>query len=319
MSVSSRQFQLHHPWWTVLFLTVVAFFMVGLAALPVWGWIELRFSPVQRHYLPLYLDATFGVLEGSGPKQVEWIEKRAPDKPWEVAQPEDLDPIQGEGAPFQLSQQARSQGWTELGYDSWDLYTQVVIRDYLETHFYGGHSLLFLVLQPFELVFVCWMFWKYFEHWRKDLARERGLHWDPHYRPNTLDQDLRLFAKQLAQESKEATAQVRRWVTPKPQDAGRPAILAVESATVSPSGTAPATTPTPSVGATAPVAKKVTEATSTPRSKPTVPAVKPSPATIPEPQSGPQTVTKPVPNSPFGKPAATGEPANKWDISQWID
>lgn len=44
-----------------------------------------------------------------------------------------------------------------------------------------------------------------------------------------------------------------------------------------------------------------------------------SPAATPKPQSAPQTVTKPVPSSPFGKPAATGEPANTWDISQWID
>ncbi len=323
MIAPSQTFQLHHPWWTVLFLTGVAFLVVGLVVLPGWGWIELRFSPVQRHYLPVYLNANLGVLQNSGPEHVSWIEKRAPNKPWEVAQPEDLELTQGEGAPFHLSQQARSQGWTELGYDSGDMYTQREIRDYLETNFYGGHSLLFFVLQPFELVAVGWMFWKYFQHWRKDLARERGLHWDPHYRPNTLDQDLRLFAKQLAQESKDATAQVRRWVTPKPQNAGRPVILDVESATVSPSQVAPTMPPIPAISRPKPastIVAKAAEVTPVQTLKPAAPTKQPSQPVTPKPQPvEAQAEPKPTPTSPFGRPHADGGPERKWDVSQWID
>lgn len=321
----SRTFQLHHPWLTLLFLTVVAALAAGLMSLPVWGWIELRFSPVQRHYLPAYLNATAGVLTGSGPEHVDWIEKRAPGKPWEIALPEDLDPAPApEGAtPFQLSNAARSEGWNGLGYSSGGRDKEEEIRDYLQANFFGGHSLLFLILQPLELVFVGWLFWKYFDQWRKNLARQQGRYWDPHYRPNTLDQDLRLFLKQLAGEIKEITIQVRRWVTPKQGSSTQPMILAVESATVSPSRVAETATPVKSQAkpnAGMPLPAEVAEVAPVQSPKPAAPATKPSRTATPKPQRAKaQPEPKPTPGSPFGKPIAEGELARKWDISQWID
>ncbi|MGI4831618.1 MAG: hypothetical protein ACRYFU_26060 [Janthinobacterium lividum] len=325
MNAPFRTSQLNHPWLTLLFLTAVAALSVGLMSLPVWGWIELRFSPVQRFYLPAYLNATTGALTGAGPAYVGWIEKRGPGKAWEIAQPEDLDPAPApEGAtPFQLSNAARSEGWNELGYSSGGTDKEEDIRDYLQSSFFGGHSLLFLILQPLELVFVGWLFWKYFDHWRKDLARERGSYWDPHYRPNTLDQDLRLFLKQLAGESREITIQVRRWATPKQGSPAQPMIFAAESATVSPSRTADTATPIgsqakPNAGTPFPV--KVAEGPPVQSPKPAAPATKPNQPPAPKPQPvKAQPKAQPTPRSPFGKPVAEDEPERKWDISQWID
>ena len=325
MNAPFRTFQLNHPWLTLLFLTMVAALAAGLMALPVWGWIELRFSPVQRFYLPAYLNATTGALTGAGPAYVGWIEKRGPGKAWEIAQPEDLDPAPAsEGAtPFQLSNAARSEGWNELGYSSGGRDKEGDIRDYLQSNFFSDHSLLFLILQPLELVFVGWLFWKYFDHWRKDLARERGSYWDPHYRPNTLDQDLRLFLKQLARESKEITIQVRRWVTPKQGSPAQPMILAAESATVSPSRIAESATPVgsqPKPKAGLPIIAKVAEAAPVQSQKPVAPVTKPSQPAAPKPQRAKaQPEPQPASRSPFGKPVAEDEPERKWDISQWID
>lgn len=213
----SRPFTLRHPWWSVVFLTLLGVVFVLLALLPVWGWVEVRFSPVQRFYLPVYLQSTVGVLAGSGPEYVEWIEKRAPGKAWEIAQPEDLVPLKDGVAPFELSKLALSQGWSELGYTASGTSQEQETRDYLEMNVFGGHSLLFLVLQPFELVLAGWMCWKFFDNWRNNLARERGLDWDPQYVPHTLNQDLELFRKQMIQEVKAAAVQVRRWLAPKPE------------------------------------------------------------------------------------------------------
>jgi hypothetical protein len=210
MIALSRPFTLRHPWWSVVFLTLFGVLFVLTALLPVWGWVELRFSPLQRFYLPVYLQSTVGVLQGSGPEYVQWIEKRAPGKAWEIADPGDLVPLKDGVAPFELSRPALSQGWTELGYTARGTFQQQETRDYLEANVFGGHSLLFLVLQPFELVLVGWMCWKFFSSWRNNLARERGLHWDPPYVPHTLSQDLELFTKQMIQEVKAAAIQVRR-------------------------------------------------------------------------------------------------------------
>ena len=325
MNAPFRTFQLNHPWLTLLFLTMVATLAVGLTSLPVWGWIELRFSPVQRFYLPAYLNATTGALTGAGPAYVGWIEKRGPGKAWEIAQPEDLDsaPAPEGTTPFQLSNTARSEGWNELGYSSGGTDKEEDIRDYLQSNFFGGHSLLFLILQPLELVFVGWLFWKYFDHWREDLARERGSYWDPHYRPNTLDQDLRLFLKQLARESKEMTIQVRRWVAPKQGSPAQPMVLAAGSTTVSPSRIVQAEPPVqsqPKPKAVMPVVVKVAEVAPVQSPKPAAPATKPSQPAAPKRQPvKAQPKAQSTPKSPFGKPIAADEPARKWDISQWID
>jgi hypothetical protein len=206
--VLSQPFTLRHPWWSVVFLTIVGVLFVLLALLPVWGWVEVRFSPIQRFYLPAYLQSTVGVLAGSGPEYVKWIEKRAPGKEWEIADPEDLVPLKDGAAPFELSAPAKSQGWSELGYTTNGTFKEQETRDYLERNVFGGHSLLFLVLQPFELVLIGWMCWKFFSSWRNNLARERGLHWDPHYVPHTLGQDFKLFRKQMIQEVKATAVQV---------------------------------------------------------------------------------------------------------------
>ena len=312
MTSLSRRFALRHPWWTLVFLTIGIVLLVLLALLPVWGWVEVRFSPVQRFYLPAYLQSTVGVLAGSGPEHVEWIEKRAPGKVWEIADPGDLVPVKEGSAPFELSKPALSQGWTELGYTARGTFQQQETRDYLERNVFGGHSLLFLVLQPFELVLVGWMCWKFFDSWRNNLARERGLHWDPHYVPHTLGQDLTLFRKQMIQEVKAAAIQVWRRFAPKQPTAVMLAVFASGSVTVSPSGTvtAGASIPKePKPKAVAPSVMKAAEITPDQRPEPTASEAKPS-----QPAA-----SKPAPSSPFGKPAAQGEPERKWDVSQWID
>jgi hypothetical protein len=309
--VLSQPFTLRHPWWSVVFLTIVGVLFVLLALLPVWGWVEVRFSPIQRFYLPAYLQSTVGVLAGSGPEYVKWIEKRAPGKEWEIADPEDLVPLKDGAAPFELSAPAKSQGWSELGYTTNGTFKEQETRDYLERNVFGGHSLLFLVLQPFELVLIGWMCWKFFSSWRNNLARERGLHWDPHYVPHTLGQDFKLFRKQMIQEVKATAVQVRRRLAPKQPTFVMPAVLARESVTISPSGTvgAEASVPKePKPKAVAPRVRKVAKVALAQRRKPTAP-VKPSEPPAP----------KPVPTSPFGKPVAQGEPERKWDLSQWIE
>ena len=310
MIALSRPFTLRHPWWSVVFLMLLGVLFIPLALLPVWGWIEVRFSPVQRFYLPVYLQSTVGVLQGSGPEYVEWIEKRAPGKAWEIADPGDLVPVKEGTAPFELSKPALSQGWTELGYTTRGTYQQQETRDYLEANVFGGHSLLFLVLQPFELVLVGWMCWKFFDNWRNNLARERGLHWDPQYVPHTLGQDLELFTKQMIQEVKGTAIQARSWFAPKHPTAAMPAVFVSGSVPVSPSETveAVALPKEREPEAAAPAVTKAAEVTPDRRSQPTSPVVKAS-----------QQPPSKSPSSPFGRPPAHGEPERKWDVSQWIE
>ena len=311
MIALSRPFTLRHPWWSVVFLTILGVLFVLLALLPVWGWVEVRFSPVQRFYLPVYLQSTVGVLQGSGPEYVEWIEKRAPGKAWEIADPGDLVPVKEGTAPFELSKPALSQGWTELGYTTRGTYQQQETRDYLEANVFGGRSLLFLVLQPFELVLVGWICWNFFDSWRNNLARKQGLHWDPQYVPHTLSQDLELFTQQMIQEVKATAIQVRRGHTSKQPTVAMSAVSASESVTVSPSGTVgegASTLREPKPKAAPTTVTKPAEVTPDRRPKPTAPVVKPS-----------QPPASKSSSSPFGKPPAHGEPERKWDVSQWIE
>ena len=309
MSVSSREFQLHHPWLWVLGLLCGMFLLIGLACVPVFGWIELRFSPLQRHYLTEYLQSSVGAITNGPPQYVEWIEKKGTGRDWQIARPDDVTPNTQDYPPFQLSPAAQAGGWN--------------IRDTLQARIFDGHSLLYFVLQPFEVFLAGYLCWKVFDRWREQQARERGNRWGTVPQFNPWDEDLRAFLKQLAQGTGKAAIQAGRRVEVKRQSMRRPAATVTPGVTVSPSGVA-SITPVPGPAATAPNAVKVVEATPAPRLKPPVPAAKPSPAATSKPQqakpqSVAQTVTKPVPNSPFGKPAATGEPANKWDISQWID
>jgi hypothetical protein len=310
MIALSQPFTLRHPWWSVVFLTLVGVLFFLLLLLSVWGWVELRFSPFQRFYLPVYLQSTAGVLEGSGPEYVEWIEKRAPGKAWEIAAPEDLVPLKNGVAPFELSKLARSQGWSELGYTSGGTFQQQETRDYLEANVFGGHSFSFLFLQPFELILAGWVCWEVFDRWRNNLARKRGLHWDPHYVPHTLSQDLRLFAEQMIQEGKSAAGQVRSWLAPKQPTVAMSAVSASGSGTVSPSETVKAGAPIPGSEPNAASLSVTKSAEGTPdlRPKPTSPVAKPGQSPAPK-----------LPSSPFGRPPAHGEPERKWDVSQWID
>ena len=319
MSFESRNFELHHPW-LFIFGSVCGFvLLLGLLCLPVWGWIELRFSPLQRHYLAEYLQSSVGVVAGSGPEYVEWIKKKGPAGKWETAEPGDVVPTAQAYPLFKLSPAALAHGWIDLGYNTDGTFEQRDVRDTLQAEIFDGHSLLYFVLQPFEVFLAGYLCWKVFDHWREQQARERGNRWGTVPQFNPWDEDLRAFLKQLAQGTGKAAIQAGRWVEARRQSMCRPAAIVTPGMTVSPSGVV-STTPVPGPAATAPIAVKVAEATPAARPKPTVPTAKPSPAATTKPQQpAPQTVTKPVPNSPFGKPAATGEPANKWDISQWID
>jgi hypothetical protein len=310
MMALSRPFTLRHPWWSVVLLTILAALLGLLSLLPVWGWIEVRFSPIQRFYLPTYLQSTVGVLKGSGPEYVKWIEKRAPGKAWEIAEPGDLAPSKDGTAPFQLSKSAESDGWSELGYTARGSFQQQETRDYLQTNVFEGRSLLFLVLQPFELFLVGWMCWKFFASWRNNLARKRGLHWDPQYVPHTLNQDLELFRKQMIQEAKVVAVQARRWVAPKARTVALPVVFASGSVTVSPLRTVEAVAISKELEpkAAPPTETKAAEVTPDSRPKPAAPVVKPS-----------QSPASESPRSPFGKPPAHGEPERKWDVSQWIE
>jgi hypothetical protein len=310
MIAVSRRFALRHPWWSLVFLTTLGVLFVLTALLPVWGWVELRFSPLQRFYLPVYLQSTVGVLQGSGPEYVQWIEKRAPGKAWVIADPGDLVPLKHGTVPFELSTPAKSQGWSELGYTTNGVFQEQETRDYLEANFFGGHSLLFLILQPFELVLAGWMCWKFFGSWRNNLARERGLHWDPQYVPHTFAQDLELFTKQI-QEVKATAIQARSWLAPKQQPVAMPAVLESGSVTVSPSETvgAGASIPRePKPKAVPLTVTKAAEVTPDQPLEPTAPVARPN-----------QSPASKLPSSPFGKPPAHGEPERKWDVSQWIE
>ena len=323
MIAPSRNFQLHHPWLTVLYLFTQMMLVLGLALLPVWGWVQLRFSPVQRFYLPVYLESSIGVLAGSEPEYVKWIEKRAPGREWEIAQSDDLIPLKDGVAPFQLSKVAQAQGWSELGYNPSGTFKERDTRDYLEGNVFGGHSLWFLILQPLELVLVGWLCWKIFDNWRKDLARERGSAWDPNYRPTPWDEDLALFTKLLYGEAKTGVVRARRWLASKQKREEQPAVVAVDRATVSPSRHAPPVPPIPSAPkpkAAAPAAPKVSEVGPVRSPKPTAPVTQSSPPAAPKPQPvKAQPDPQPTPSSPFGKPVAEGQTERKWDISQWID
>lgn len=311
MIALSRPFTLRHPWWSVVFLTLFGVLFILIALLPVWGWVEVRFSPVQRFYLPIYLQSTVGVLQNSEPEYVKWIEKRAPGKAWEIADPGDLVPVKEGSAPFELSKSALSEGWTELGYAEGGTFQQQETRDFLETDFFGGHSFLFLFLQPFELVLIGWMCWKFFDNWRNNLARERGLHWDPHYVPHTLGQDLELFTKEIIQEVKATAIETRRRLAPRQPTVAMSAVSASKSVTVSPSGTVgegPPTLREPKPKAAPTTVTKPAEVTPDPRPKPT--------ALVARPSHPPASKSS---SSPFGKPPAHGEPERKWDVSQWIE
>ena len=315
MSVSSREFQLHHPLLWVLGLVCGMFLLIGLACAPVFGWIELQFSPLQRNYLTAYLQSSVGAITDGAPQYVEWIEKKGPGRDWEIARSEDLVPSRQDYPPFQLSPAAQANGWNDLGYNTAGTFEQRYIRDTLQARIFDGHSLLYFVLQPFEVFLAGFFCWKVFDRWREQQARERGNRWGTVPQFNPWDEDLRAFLKQLAQGTGKAAIQAGRWVEARRQSMRRPAATVTPGVTVSPSGVA-SITPVPGPAATAPNAVKVAEATPAPRPKPPVPAAKPSPAATQKPQ---QSATKPVPSSPFGKPAAGSEPASKWDISQWID
>ena len=323
MTSRSRTFQLHHPWLTVLSFVVLASLALGLIALPVWGWIVLRFSPVQRHYLPVYLQSSVGVLTGDGPNYVEWIKKRGPGKDWVVAQSEDLVPTDQDYPPFQLSPAALASGWNDLGFNTDGTFTQRDVRDTLQAEIFDGHSLLFFVLQPFELFLVGWLCWMFLDRWRKQQARERGAVWDENYRPAPWGDDLALFLNQLARETREGAVGTRRWIVARQQSLRRPAVVEVKSATVSPSRIVEVASPIPSQPkpkAVTPVVSKGVEVAPVQSQKPAAPVTKPSQPAAPKLQPvKAQPAPKPAPTSPFGKAVAEGETERKWDISQWID
>ncbi len=315
MTSRSRTFQLHHPWLTLLSVVMLAALGLGLITLTVWGLIALRFSPVQRHYLPIYLQSSVGVLTGDGPEYVEWIKKKGPGRDWVIAQPEDLVPTRQDYPPFQLSPAALAHRWTDLGFNTDGTFTQRDTRDTLQAEIFDGHSLLFFVLQPFELFLVGFLFWKVFDHWRKQQARERGAVWDVNYRPAPWGDDLALFLNQLARETREGAAGSWRWIVARQQSMRQPPAIAVESATVLPSQIVEAVAPVPvkpKPKTVTPVVSKVVEVAPVQSPKPSAPATKPQPVK-------PQPAPKPAPTSPFGKAVAESEPERKWDISQWID
>ena len=199
MSVSSREFQLHHPWLWVLGLLCGMFLLIGLACVPVFGWIELRFSPLQRHYLTEYLQSSVGAITDGAPQYVEWIEKKGTGRDWEIARPDDVTTNTQDYPPFQLSPAAQAGGWNDLGYNTAGTFEQRDIRDTLQAKIFDGHSLLSFVLQPFEVFLAGFFCWKVFDRWREQQARERGNRWGTVPQFNPWDEDLRAFLKQLAQ------------------------------------------------------------------------------------------------------------------------
>ena len=320
MSLSSRDFQFHHPWLWIFGSVCGIVLSIGLLCLPVWGWIELRFSPLQRHYLSDYLQSSIGVVAGSGLEHVPWIEKRGPGRDWEIAEPEDLLPTKEDYPPFQLTPAALAHGWTDLGYNTGGAFEQQDIRDTLQARIFDGHSLLFFILQPFELFLVGFLCWKTFDHWRGQQARKRGARWgmEPQFAP--WQEDLALFLKQLAQGTRQTTVQTWRWIAAKQQSRRQPAAVAVAGATVAPVGTVPTVTPVPKPNVAAPVAVKAAGATLSSSPKVAAATTKPGQAAAPKPQLvKSQPEPKSAQSSPFGKPVAEGEPKRKWDVSQWID
>jgi hypothetical protein len=284
--------------------------MTGLG----WGWGQLRFSPIQRYYFGAYAEASVGVSTGSGSDHVKWIEKRAPDRAWQIADPEDLVPSVG-AAPFALSESARSQGWSELGYDSSGTYPEREIRNFIQADVFDGHSFPFLILQPFMFVFAGWLCWKFFDRWREREARDRGAPWDPEYRPNTLSQDLRLFFRQASGEVKASANRIRSGVA----SWRKLRVEAIPGVTVSPSRMAQRATEIPEKP---PVSVAVCVAKPIPvqqfKTAPSPPARRPSKVPKPQPAE-PESEPKPVAVSPFGKPVAEGQAETKWDISKWIE
>lgn len=320
MSLSSRNFQLHHPWLWIFGSVSGIVLSIGLLCLPVWGWIQLRFSPLQRHYLSEYLQSSLGVVAGSGPEHVQWIEKRGPGRDWEIAEPEDLLPTRQDYPPFQLTPAALAHGWTDLGYNTGGTFEQRDIRDTLQTRIFNGHSFLFFILQPFELFLVGFLCWKMFDHWREQQARKRGARWGMETQFAPWDEDLALFLKQLGQGIRGGAVQTWRWIAARQQSRRQPAAVAVAGATVAPAGTVPTVTPVPRLNVAAPVAVKAAGVTAPSSPKVAAATTDPSQAAAPKAQLvKSQPEPKSAPSSPFGKPVLEGEPQRKWDVSQWID
>ncbi len=311
----SRRTELIHPVRTMLFYGAQMLVYLGIVTALAWSWGQLRFSPLQRYYLGAYAEASVGVVTGSSSDHVRWIEKRAPDRAWQIADPDDLVPASTGVAPFALSESARSQGWSELGYDSSGTYPEREIRNFLQADVFDGHSFPVLILQPFTFVFAGWLCWKFFDRWRKQEARDRGAPWDPEYRPNTLSQDLRLFFQQVSREVKSNANRIRSGAASWRKLQSE----AVPGAAVSPSGMAQRATAIPEKPAT-PIAVSVAEPTPVQQSRPAASSLSSRSPKIPkaklvEPESEP----KPVAVSPFGKPVAEDQAETKWDISKWIE
>ena len=308
----SRRTELIHPVRTMLFYGAQGIVYLAVVMALGWGWGQLRFSPLQRYYFVAYAEASVGVATGSSSDHVKWIEKRASDRAWQIADPEDLVPASIGVAPFALSESARSQGWSDLGYDSSGTYPEREIRNFLQADVFDGHSFPFLLLQPFTFVFAGWLCWKFFDRWREREARDRGAPWDPEYRHNTLSQDLRLFLRHVSREVKANAKRIRNRVA----SWRKLRVEVLPGATVSPSGMAQPATTIPEKPA-APIAVSVVKPTPLQQSRPTASSSSPRPpkAKTVEPESKP----KPVAVSPFGKPAAEGQAETKWDISKWIE
>ena len=311
----SRRTELIHPVRTMLFYGAqVIVYLIVVTALG-WGWGQLRFSPIQRYYFGAYAEASFGVAMGFSADHVRWIEKRAPDRAWQIADPEDLVPASVGVAPFALSDSARSQGWSDLGYDSSGTYPEREIRNFLQADVFDGHSLPVLILQPFTFIFAGWLCWKFFDRWRKREARDRGAPWDPEYRPNTLSQDLRLFFRQASGEVKANANRIRNGVA----SWRKLQAEAIPGATVSPSRMAQRGAAIPERPA-APIAVSVAKPTPIQQSRPTAAPSSPRPLKIPKAKPvEPESEPKPVAVSPFGKPVAEDQTETKWDISKWIE
>ncbi len=311
----SRRTELIHPVRTMLFYGAQVIVYLAIVMGLGWSWSQLRFSPIQRYYFVAYAEASVGVATGSGSDHVKWIEKRASGRVWQIADPEDLVPASVGAAPFMLSESARSQGWSELGYDNSGTYPDREIRNFLQADVFDGHSFPVLILQPFTFVFAGWLCWKFFDRWRKQEARDRGAPWDPEYRPNTLSQDLRLFFLQASGEVKANANRIRNGVA----SWRKLQAEAIPGATVSPSGMAQRATTIPEKPA-APIAVSVVKPTPLQQSRPTASSLSPRPPKIPKAQPvEPESKTKSVAVSPFGKPIAEDQTETKWDISKWIE
>lgn len=311
----SRRTELIHPVRTMLFYGAQMLVYLVIVTALAWSWGQLRFSPLQRYYFGAYAEASVGVVTGSSSDHVRWIEKRAPDRAWQIADPDDLVPASTGVAPFALSESARSQGWSDLGYDSSGTYPEREIRNFLQAVVFDGHSLPVLILQPFAVLFAGWLCWKFFDRWRNREARDRGAGWDPEYSPNTLSQDLRLFFRQGSHEVKTSVSRIRSSVASWRKQRAE----AIPGAAVSPSGMAQRATAIPEK-LVAPIAVSVAKPPPVQQSNQTVSPASPRLPKIPklqpvEPESEPKSVAV----SPFGKPVAEDQTESKWDISKWIE